>query len=361
MKKILALALALSMCLAVVSCGNSGSGDTGNAGNTGSSTPGGSTSGDAGNTGTTTPETYDLIWGGTSASSGYYALNVAVCDIINKYVDGVTVTLMETGGTVDDYKLMSTGEASFAQTSDVNEYCLQNNTGVYEGFGYTDSLDMLFFVPQAYRYVVTESSGIKSISELNGQTFCAGQAGSSAEVETMNILTAIGIEPDWFPASNADAVDAIANRQCVGMSKAGTSLAADSTFTGLQASLVQAGNDIRILGFTQEEVDKVQALYPYYGFRVVDTAPYGFDYDTLTYCSSLGFSVSKELPEDVVYNIVKAIDEHLDEIRNAYPGIVDDPFALTNDPSSISLIHPGVVKYMQEVKGMTVDSARIPG
>lgn len=355
MKRLFALALSLAMTLSLAACGGGNNSTPGNSG-----TNGAGTSGSSGAAASEPAKTYDLIWGGTSASSGYYALNVAVCDVINKYVDGVTVTLMETGGTVDDYKLMRDGEASFAQTSDVNEYCLQNDTGVYEGFGYSGSLDLLFFVPQAYRYIVTESSGIQSIGELDGQTFCAGQAGSSSEVETMNILGALGIEPDWFPASTGDAVDAIANRQCVGMSKSGTSLAADSTLTGLQASLQQANNNLRILGFTEEEAAKVQEQYPYYGFRVVDTAPYGLDYDTLTYCSSLGFSVSEELPEEVVYNIIKAIDEHMEDIRTAYPGIADDPFALTNDPSSISKIHPGVVKYMQEVKGMTVDPARIP-
>ncbi len=353
MKRLLALALSLAMALSLAACGNGGTTPPAN------STPNTSdTSKGSADPGPAPTQTYDLIWGGTSASSGYYALNVAVCDVINKYVDGVTVTLMETGGTVDDYKLMRDGEASFAQTSDVNEYCLQNGTGAYDGFGYTGSLDLLFFVPQAYRYAVTEASGIKSIADLDGKTFCAGQAGSSAEVETMNILGALGIEPDWFPASTGDAVDAIANRQCNGITKSGTTLAADSTFTGLQASLQQANNDLRFLSFTEEEVAKVQEQYPYYGFRVVDTKPYGFDYETLTYCSSLGFSVSEDLPEEVVYNIIKAIDEHMDDIRTAYPGIADDPFALTNDASSISKIHPGVVKYMEEVKGMTVDSAR---
>lgn len=248
MKQLLALALSLAMALSLAACGNGGTTPPAN------STPNTfDTSKGSADPGPAPTQTYDLIWGGTSASSGYYALNVAVCDVINKYVDGVTVTLMETGGTVDDYKLMRDGEASFAQTSDVNEYCLQNGTGAYDGFGYTGSLDLLFFVPQAYRYAVTEASGIKSIADLDGKTFCAGQAGSSAEVETMNILGALGIEPDWFPASTGDAVDAIANRQCNGITKSGTTLAADSTFTGLQASLQQANNDLRFLSFTEED------------------------------------------------------------------------------------------------------------
>ena len=344
MKRILALTLSMVMMLGLASCGNGSSGtNSSNAGNGGSSSGSGDPAG----------ETYDLVWAGTNSSSGYYALNVAVCDVINKYVDGVTVTLMETGGTVDDYKLMMSNEASFGQTSDVNEYCLQNQVGVYEDFGYTGGRDLMFFVPQAYRFVVTRDSGITDISGLQGEKYNAGLAGSSSEIESMNILGAIGVEPDWYPASTSEAVDAIANRQIIGFTKSGTSLSPDSTLTNLMSSV-----DIEILSFTEEEIAKVQELYPYYGFDTVSCADYGLDYDVNTYCSSLGFCVSEDLPEDVVYRIVKAIDENMDSIRAAYPGIVDDPLALTNSENSMSLLHPGVVKYMQE-KGMTVSPERI--
>ncbi len=345
MKRLLALTLSLAMTLSLAACSNTTSPNNSSS-KSGSADQSGATSG-------TPTQTYNLVWGGTSSSSGYYALNVAVCDIINKYVDDVTVTLMETGGTVDDYKLMMANEASFGQTSDVNEYCLQNQIATYEGFGYTGARDLMFFVPQAYRFVVSRDSGIRTISDLQGKKYNAGLAGSSSEIESMNILGALGVEPDWYPASTSEAVDAIANRQINGFTKSGTTLSPDSTLTNLMSSV-----DIEILSFTDEEAAKVQEQYPYYGFRSVSCADYNLDYEINTYCSSLGFCVSEDLPEDVVYRIVKAIDEHLDEIRAAYPGIVENPLELTNSETSLSLIHPGVVKYMQE-KGMTVNPDRI--
>ena len=47
-------------------------------------------------------------------------------------------------------------------------------------------------------------------------------------------------------------------------------------------------------------------------------------------------------------------------IAAAYPGITDDPVALTASPVDSSLIHPGVIKYMEE-KGIEVPAHRIPG
>jgi len=348
MKRMFAMLLAIAMTLGLTACGGKTEPAAPNSGNNAQEPAVGEVADPA-------EETYDLIWAGTSASSGYYALNVALCNIINSYVDGVTVTLMETGGTVDDYKLMRSGEASFAQTSAPNEYCLQNNVGVYEDFGYTDSYDLCFFVPQAAYFVVAEESGLQSLDELAGQKFNAGLAGSAIESEVMNIFGEIGIEPDWYPASTADAVDAICNRQITGFCKTGTTLSTDSTIANVMSSI-----DIEVLGFTQEQADAVHEKFPYFGFDTVSGDLFGLDHDILTYCANFGFSVSKDLPEDVVYKIIKAFDEHLDEIAAAYPGITDDPVALTASPVDSSLIHPGVIKYMEE-KGIEVPAHRIPG
>ena len=73
MKRILALTLSMVMMLGLASCGNGSSGtNSSNAGNGGSSSGSGDPAG----------ETYDLVWAGTNSSSGYYALNVAVCDCL---------------------------------------------------------------------------------------------------------------------------------------------------------------------------------------------------------------------------------------------------------------------------------------
>lgn len=346
MKKLISLVLVLALALSLAAC--QGSAPV-------SSTPASASPAPAPASSASAPaeqKTYNLVWAGTSSSSGYYALNVAVCDIINSYVDGVTVTLMETGGTVDDYKLMKSGEASFGQTSNVNNYCLQNDVGLYKDFGYTGARDMCFFVPQMAYVVVTKASGIKSISDLAGKKFNAGLAGSASEMDSMNIFGVLGVTPDWFPASTADAVDAVKNRQIVGFQKSATTLSVDSTIANVQSSV-----DIDILSYTEDEIAKIQAVYPFYVFDTIDGALFGLDHTITTNNANLGFCIADDMPDDVAYRIVKAIDEHLDQVRAAYPGIDKDPIALTAAKGN-SLIHPGVVKYMQE-RGLTVDPARI--
>jgi len=344
MKKLIALVLAVAMVLSLAACGGEPAKTT--------AAPGQST--EAAKTTEGTKEEVKLMWAGTSASSSYYALNVALVGIINDYVDGVHVTLMETGGTVDDYKLMRDGEASFAQTSAPNEYCLQNGVGTYDGWTFHDSYDLCFFVPQAYYFVVAKDAGITDVTQLNGKKMNVGAKGTSAEIEATNILTQLGVTPDYYPASMADAVDAFANRQIVGFVKSGSTMTKDSTIANAMTSRA-----IDIIDFTPEQAAKVNEKYPYYAYAKVDGKIFDLDHDFLTYNANFGFSVSADLDEDLVYRIVKAFDEHLDLVRAAYPGISDDPIALTAAPADVSKIHPGVIKYMKE-KGIEVPAARIP-
>lgn len=81
MKRTLALILSLCMAFSLVACGQKESGETK----------------DPSNDTHQTAQAKAYTWGACSSSSGYYALNVAVSDVINKNVDNISMTVMETG------------------------------------------------------------------------------------------------------------------------------------------------------------------------------------------------------------------------------------------------------------------------
>ena len=59
----------------------------------------------------------------------YYALNVAMANVINDNLDNVNITIMETGGTADNFEYMRDGQAHFGQTTDSDTYLLLNDMG----------------------------------------------------------------------------------------------------------------------------------------------------------------------------------------------------------------------------------------
>ena len=88
---------------------------------------------------------------------------------------------------------------------------------------------------------------------------------------------------------------------------------------------------ITVIGFTKSDTEKIRKVYPYIPFietpkgtiaQVPDAGP------MYELAPIVGAMASKDLPEDVVYNIVKAYAEGLSEVAASYPAVKGwDPVA----------------------------------
>lgn len=346
MKRILSMCLSVAVVLgALSSCGTpaSSSSSGSGAGETSQSAQGGSQQ-----------QSYDLVWASTSSSSGYYALNVAMANVINENVDGVNITVMETGGTADNFKYMRDGQAHFGQTTDSDTFLLLNDMGTYEGYDYTGARMLCSCFPITYYMTVSEKSGIENIAGLEGKSFSAGLSGSSTEMDIMFALDACGITPNWYPASTSDAVDAMKNRQIDGFCKSGSVTSGDSSILDVMTSI-----DVKVLSWSEEEQKAVTEAHPYMSFATVSCEPLGLDYDVTSLSKYFGFCIDENVPNEVAYAIIKAIDENQDYIRDTYAGLGDYDIIEMTATYGTALLHPGVVQYLQE-KGYELDEARIP-
>ena len=60
------------------------------------------------------------------------------------------------------------------------------------------------------------------------------------------------------------------------------------------------------------------------------------------------FVTSADVPDDVVYEVTKAVFENLDDFRSLHPAFANlDPKTMITDGLSAPL-HPGAVKYYKE-------------
>jgi hypothetical protein len=337
MKKILTIFLLISFSLILYACGA----DTSEGSPENESEP--------------ETEVISYSWAATSQSSGFYPFNVAVTDIINNNIENAQVTVLETGGTADNLNLLENGEAQFGQGSEPDIYEAQNGIGLYEGESYENSRLLWLANPLAYYFTVSEESGIESLSELNSADFNPGLQGSSTEILSYDILQDIlGYEPNFTPGSLNDAVDGMKDRRIVGFTKTGSTNAPDSSLQDVSTAL-----DIRVLSFTDEEKAKVKEEIPYYQFVDIDGSMYGQEETITSVGIMFGSMVSKDLSEEVVYEIVKTVFENQDYIADAYSGVEGVDMAELTAENAVSWLHPGTVKYLQE-QGYELDDSVIP-
>lgn len=303
----------------------------------------------------TPAQSYNYTWGACSSSSGYYALNVAVSDVINKNVDNVSVTVMETGGGAENLKYIHEGQVQFGQTSVPDIYLASKAMGAFEGTEPNEEVRlMLSLLPNVYYFVVSADSGINSIADLQGKKFSPGNTNSSSERLAYAILGALDVEPEWFYASTSEAVDAMKDRRIDGFMKSASSTALDSSIADVMNSV-----DVKVLSFTEDEIAKILEVYPYYSFQEVDGALFDQEGSITSMTSYYSYGISKDVPEDVAYNIVKALCENQSYLETAYAGLTGFNPAEITATSTSGYIHPGVIKYLTEL-GYTIKDEQIP-
>lgn len=289
----------------------------------------------------------------TSQTSGYYPFNVAVADIINKHVDGVHVTVLETGGTMDNLNLIDKGEAELGQCGDIDLYTAYKGLGVFEGRK-TENSRMLWAVnPSALLFAVTEASNVKNLSELEGVKYNPGLQGSITETYTYTILEELGIKPEYVPGSLNDSITAIQDRRLSGLTRIASVITPDATIQQIETTI-----PMRVLSFNEGEIQKIREKFTHFTKFEIDGSLYKQDADILTLGGFFGTVVSKDVPEDLVYKIVKAVFENQEYIEQVHPGMKGyNMVELTANQGA--WLHPGVIKYLRE-KGYQLADHVIP-
>lgn len=200
---------------------------------------------------------------------------------------------------------------------------------------------------------VSEESGITTIEGLTGQKVNPGGTGTTAAKIAMDAMKLLGVEPNWFESGKADAADAYANRQIVGVGA--SAMQPDSYVVQLQAS-----RPVRILSYTDEQLAKILEAMPYLMPMTIPANTYeGIDYDVQVYSFMQGAQSSKNLSQEDGYKMVKAVFETQRSIwEEAMPNLAGADL-VANSLSSAIPLHAGTVQYLVE-KGVEVPADLIP-
>jgi hypothetical protein len=118
--------------------------------------------------------------------------------------------------------------------------------------------------------------------------------------------------------------------------------------------------DSVIVPVTGREIDKLVKKNDYYRKAVIPGGMYrGTDSDTQTFGVCETFVTSAKVPEDVIYNVVKAVFENFEDFKKLHPAFA----VLTKENTLEGLsapLHPGALKYYKSVVWSEVPKAIYP-
>ena len=225
--------------------------------------------------------------------------------------------------------------------------------GAYQGKPKAENLRaMMGLWPNVCQIVTTKDSGITKFSDLKGKRVGVGAPNSGVELNARMMFEAHGMtykdaKVDYL--SYGEAIDQIKNGQC------------DVAFvtSGLgNATIKELGTakEIVFVPVEGEALKKLTAKYPFYVEWKIPKETYGTKVDTTTAAVMNIMLVSKNLSDDVVYDLLDGIysQKGLETIGASHATAkreIKPETALRGIKGTSVKLHPGAEKYYKE-KGM---------
>jgi len=280
-----------------------------------------------------------LLTGGTQGT--YYALGGTFADFITTET-GIKTTAEVSQASAANMNALEAGkgEIAFVQT-DIAYYATEGKLMFKKKIDTIAALGALY--PETVQLVTTEASGIKSYADLKGKKVSVGAPGSGTYANAEQLLEVHGLTMNDIKAQNLDfgeSTDGLQSGQIdAAFITAGTPTAA--------VEALNATTKVNIIGVDPGKADVLIEKYPYYAKDTVKAGTYGIAKDTETVSVLAMLAVRKDLSDDVVYSMTKAIYDNAGKISHAKGAFIKAETGL----AGISIdVHPGAQKYFDEKK-----------
>ena len=286
---------------------------------------------------------------GTGGITGvYYPTGGAICRLVNKNrkEHGIRCSAESTGGSIYNINTIRAGELEFGVAQSDWQYHSYHGTSKFEDQGPFENLRAVFSVhPEPVTVIASDASGINTLTDAKGKRLNIGNPGSGTRGTWEVIEEALGWErSDLRLAAEMKSAET-GQAVCDGKIDAYFWLVGHpSALT--QESLVTC--DAHLVNVEGPAIDKLVADNPYYRTASIPAGMYNNESDIKTFGVGATFVSSADVPDEVVYIVVKAVFENFDDFKKLHPAFANLSEAEMITDSLSAPLHPGAIKYYME-------------
>ncbi len=282
---------------------------------------------------------------GTASTGGLmYAIGAGWATIINNTMtDQYHLTAEVTAGNMENIAMLEDGTV---------EFCTNGVMSVAEGYAgeaqwtggtkYSKLRAMFPMNPMMLTAITLKGSGITTLADLNGKVVGLGSKGGAIDGVMSVVLANRGIKPSqvhndgWSASVTAltdGQIDALITMQ----------MAPAPSIVELQAS-----KDVVFITFSPEDLAAVSEAIPSMADSAIPANSYnGVTEDIPTKSDWAIMCASVDMPEDVVYNLVKATFENVEDMKLLHQACANISPELAKEVKIP--FHPGAVRYYKEI------------
>ncbi|MBL7004170.1 MAG: TAXI family TRAP transporter solute-binding subunit [Gammaproteobacteria bacterium] len=287
---------------------------------------------------------------GTGGVTGvYYPTGGAICRLVNKNrkKTGIRCSVESTGGSVFNINAIRGGELEMGVAQSDWQYHAYNGTSKFKKTGAFKDLRAVFSVhAEPATLVARADSGIKHVMDIKGKRVNVGSPGSGT-VATYDVMAkALGIKrSDLKLASELKASE-------MGQALCDNKIDAFFYPVGHPSGAIKEVTttcDSKIIPITGSAITKLINDNGYYRSATVPGGMYsGNANDVTTFGVGATFVSSAKVPENIVYEVVKAVFENFEDFKKLHPAFKHlKQSEMISDALSAPL-HDGAAKYYKE-------------
>ncbi len=304
----------------------------------------------------------------STASTGgtYYPVGVAISTLVKIKLENsnkIGMSAISSAGSGENIRLMGDNEAQWSILQGLFGYYAATGTGPLAEQGpQPNVMAVASLWPNVEHFVISADKAptgtMADFAALKGQSVALGARNSGTIGSNAEILKGFGLDAlndfTLVEGGYGPAAEALQNGQV-----AGISTPAGVPVSALSQLFASAGDKVRLLTFTEEEVAKGDGGRNLWVPYPIPAGTYpGQTYDVTTIAQPNFLSVNADVPEEHVYLITKTMFENLPFLHAIHPATKEISIegALAGLPMPL---HPGAVRYYQEV-GVTIPDHLMP-
>jgi len=287
---------------------------------------------------------------GTGGVTGvYYPAGGAICRLVNRdrAKHGLRCSVESTGGSVFNINAIKSGEIEFGVAqSDVHFNAAKGAQQFTKDGAYSELRSVFALHPEPFTVLARKEANVAKFEDFKGKRFNVGNPGSGTRASMEQLLAAMGWKMTDFSLAAELRPDEHGQALCDGK--------IDGFFYGVghPSANIQDPTTIcaaKLVPLTGPAVDKLVKENPYYAYATIPANLYPNNtQDTRTFGVQATFVSSAKVPNDVVYQIVKAVFDNFEEFKKLHPALaVLKPEDMVKAGLTAPL-HDGALKYYHE-------------
>lgn len=290
---------------------------------------------------------------GTASPGGvYYVYGEELAQILTEKL-GIPVSQFPTQGPVHNVKLIESGGVQLGLVTMGVALQGWGGTGDWtsgQKFQVMRALFPLYDTP--FQFVVLEKSDISTIAQFNNKNVGVGPRAGTGGAYAPEVFKTLGLSPKIFNGSFADMATALQAGQYDALMAA----------LGAPVPAIKAGEtkeQLKFISLSAEQTKALRKAMPELTPSLIPAGTYSSmkeDYQTV---GLYNFAVGRaDLPDDLVYQLVKAVFENQARLIKVHSGATETS-PQNVDKNTFLPFHPGALRYYREI-GINIPGDLVP-